>query len=803
MAEKQIVWNKENENINMRQWWLQSLLVSVLQLFLVWGSSRLMHNIFGLQDVTTSVKFKLLMLFSILAICFWNAWSGVTQQRRKRLVGNLALLLGISLLLFLAYRGEGDTLVNGFQVLGNTYIRRWNAQSREYYLLSSYAAVLQPTIEFLLVIVMLLMQAIGGIVRKHRIVLAVPISIISIGLLVMAIPRWSDLTILLVSGMLLIYFDNCDSIAWKRLLVLAVGVLLLTSVAGGYQEDAEKQMLSMNGDWFNFWENLGESIAEEIDDFELPEWSVNKDIIDNKPPNFDEEQVILLTMSEKPVRSVYLRGYHCKDYADGAWNKDTGAFEEACKKYGINQEVAAEKLILFQYEQENILDNRQVVYELSDMDTGDNYCYLPYGIGWEETPENCELIQDYIVKRKTGSKGIKVLGWQQLYHLDASVNVTEEYSLFQEWYNDYAYENYLTVADNQKAVRQLANEMSGDSRFAPYMLYLDAKRYSHEEVNASRLQVAYLVAEWLRAQGTYSLELDKLPLGADTIEYFLENSKEGFCEHFASAGTLILRELGVPARYARGYIVKTGVVKASGDEYIASVLDSYAHAWTEIYLENYGWVPIEMTPGYSGSNITLEPETTATPEPNDMQNPPEDTEQDVQEIPTEAPKDEEATGNEEMPGEDVSEKDGLGGSEDDPEKDISNVVGKFLLAVVLLAFVAGLAFVGYRYWIGNKGRSKKRLAGYMRRGDTRKAVKWINGEIYRQLVHKGHKFRRLSDGEFLTALKSEFPEVEESRWDAYFAVVRKAAYSADRISAEEARECLDLYKVVWQSSRKR
>ena len=74
------------------------------------------------------------------------------------------------------------------------------------------------------------------------------------------------------------------------------------------------------------------------------------------------------------------------------------------------------------------------------------------------------------------------------------------------------------------------------------------------------------------------------------MDYFLNESGRGYCVHYASAGVLMMRYFGVPARYVTGYLTK---VPASGK---VEVLDSDAHAWVEIYLDGYGWYPVEMTP---------------------------------------------------------------------------------------------------------------------------------------------------------------------------------------------------------------
>ena len=86
------------------------------------------------------------------------------------------------------------------------------------------------------------------------------------------------------------------------------------------------------------------------------------------------------------------------------------------------------------------------------------------------------------------------------------------------------------------------------------------------------------------------------PVNEDPVEYFLFESQEGYCQHYASAAVLMYRLYGIPARYATGYVVLPDAFSARGEEYVAEVTDVSAHAWPEIYLENYGWVPVEVTP---------------------------------------------------------------------------------------------------------------------------------------------------------------------------------------------------------------
>ena len=119
----------------------------------------------------------------------------------------------------------------------------------------------------------------------------------------------------------------------------------------------------------------------------------------------------------------------------------------------------------------------------------------------------------------------------------------------------------------------------------------------------------------------YSLEPGKVPEGKDFAEYFLNESKEGYCTYFATAATLLFRAAGIPARYVEGYTVfdsdiSSGIksssfyfksinntlVKKEYSEYTITVRDSNAHAWVEVYEDGYGWVPIEVTPGMTATD---------------------------------------------------------------------------------------------------------------------------------------------------------------------------------------------------------
>ncbi len=80
-------------------------------------------------------------------------------------------------------------------------------------------------------------------------------------------------------------------------------------------------------------------------------------------------------------------------------------------------------------------------------------------------------------------------------------------------------------------------------------------------------------------------------LGVNPIDSFLFETREGFCEHYASSFAVLMRMAGIPTRLVLGYL--GGEPNTLSDHYI--IRQSDAHAWTEVWLEGQGWVRVDPT----------------------------------------------------------------------------------------------------------------------------------------------------------------------------------------------------------------
>ncbi len=89
----------------------------------------------------------------------------------------------------------------------------------------------------------------------------------------------------------------------------------------------------------------------------------------------------------------------------------------------------------------------------------------------------------------------------------------------------------------------------------------------------------------------------------DPVLEFLFGKGEGYCVHYATGATALLRLCEIPARYAEGFYVSDFDKGDFGYGYKGEIKDSSSHAWVEYYVEGAGWQTFEATSGYSAGTV--------------------------------------------------------------------------------------------------------------------------------------------------------------------------------------------------------
>jgi transglutaminase-like putative cysteine protease len=140
---------------------------------------------------------------------------------------------------------------------------------------------------------------------------------------------------------------------------------------------------------------------------------------------------------------------------------------------------------------------------------------------------------------------------------------------------DWIYENYTILPDTvPERVFDLAESLTDDAK--------------------NDYERAMLINAFLRSPRNfaYTLTPGEVPQDRDFVDRFLFDTREGYCTYFASAFVVMMRSLGIPARYVEGFAA-SGVT----DENLwMDVRNSQAHAWAEVYFEGYGWYVFDPTP---------------------------------------------------------------------------------------------------------------------------------------------------------------------------------------------------------------
>ncbi|APG06226.1 transglutaminase [Luteibacter rhizovicinus DSM 16549] len=122
-----------------------------------------------------------------------------------------------------------------------------------------------------------------------------------------------------------------------------------------------------------------------------------------------------------------------------------------------------------------------------------------------------------------------------------------------------------------------------------------ASHYGNDHLAIARAALAMF------HDGGFRYTLAPAPLGRDRIDDFLFQTREGYCEHFSSTFTFLMRAAGIPARVVTGY--QGGYWNKLGSYLLVRHAD--AHAWSEVWLEGRGWVRFDPTGAVRPERVSL------------------------------------------------------------------------------------------------------------------------------------------------------------------------------------------------------
>lgn len=380
---------------------------------------------------------------------------------------------------------------------------------------------------------------------------------------------------------------NFDHIKYKNVTELIVtfdkkyeGAVYLKGYAGA---------IYGNNEWLDLSSSVYKDADSMFDDFE--EYGIYPQdlpgiIFDGA---FSESSDITIWLEAKRKKNKSYAPYGTKNYDDMDYNRDTavsskksGSSDYSYKFTGIDAWNAAMLLG----------EKKQDLYSASEVTDS----------GWQEK------IGDYCTKNE-------IFSYEDYFSIDSELN--EEYISRQNMYNNgqmmmacilenryrsFVYENYLQLPNNND-IEEIRSAFSDILDLSP-------------QTATEKLELLQQLRDRINTMTEYSLSPGKTPSNRDFVNYFLLENHKGYCTHYASAGVLLARMAGIPARYATGYIVVgddfSDSAKNNDGTYTIELPDNRSHAWTEVYLDGFGWVPFEFTAGYSSNNINTDTTTPQT-----------------------------------------------------------------------------------------------------------------------------------------------------------------------------------------------
>lgn len=532
--------------------------------------------------------------------------------------------------------------------------------------------------------------------------------------------------------------------------------------------------------------------------------------ISNREPEYTEKTVMQLLADRRPEHSVYLRGFVGITYENGRWLDSGGAaFEEMVggwpEDYRADAGMYIQNLPYTSGESGGWPGDEQTDFSIRYLDTPEDFAYLPYFSdlgslkGKDGQPKNVRLTGDEAVYRD-GEEWLTVCGFVNNSTLGRLAFMREGDDAREALYGS-DLSRFLEVPDNLTKIGALGEELSA-GMYESDEAYPDRIGGTDEAHHV--LKAVSIVRHKLYSGTSYSLSLNPVPMGEDIVEHFLFTSQRGFCQHYASAGTLLLRKMGIPARYASGYMISAEEFRENEDregKYLAGVRDSDAHAWVEIYIAGTGWVPVEMTKGQDEQSAS----EAGNPQ-NDLI--PDDSDGSREQSPAAEDNKQNKIGKEEnIQLKDLNTPDkgrnegnlsengsGRSGTGNQEEENPGNPgwAGLFTGGLFLACFAAAAV----------KRKFGPAAAWFICHGDrikleeaNKRRVRSAANRIYRVMRRKGQiGGKAAGDRIFYDGLKQICGDLPETETDRFIEICERAAFGNEPVTVEEAVFCEQMYR---------
>lgn len=515
----------------------------------------------------------------------------VTKRKWGLDIG-LAFLLGIGgIITFLSSFAIEWKLDEAFEGgVKNGLLTLWNRIAEklgesDYYLLSRYEVKEGGYGLAVLILAILLICLALAIIRTGNrwLLLIYPGALGVMALATSLMPHYVGV-ILLLAGVLAAYLrmsrgeDGGGGVVWPILAVFVLALLLGAGVrtfGAGFLSLPEKVG------------KVGEYIKEKEVELRYGMPPLTGGQVDGRQRSKGKGVALEVTM-EKP-KPLYLRGFVGETYLANKWTQlsdlshyekrqlDRRLWSSGYRPFGSIS--AANKALDPKTEEQNV--------SVEVASASRQYAFTPYEIAEEKIEGTKNVAGSFITNTVgqplhkysylIGEEGIETWPDKAGQLFAASGNAAVKKLLKNETYiNQYIYEKYTEVPDEYRKAIYSQLGTSGNQEKG----HIDYKQAISKVRNYMDSKITYSEKGWKKSSG-------------EGIKDFF-NYKKGYDVQYAAVATFMFRYYGIPARYVEGYLLTPEDVKGKKAGQVMEVLQKKAHSWPEIYIDGYGWVPIEV-----------------------------------------------------------------------------------------------------------------------------------------------------------------------------------------------------------------
>lgn len=325
---------------------------------------------------------------------------------------------------------------------------------------------------------------------------------------------------------------------------------------------------------------------------------------------YDFETDLLVQYVPYSTAPVYLSERKYSRYIKNTWkemeinvndfNGEKLSFEDSLRFATLEYSYLAERV----NEGQSLSAYALMRIKAVDVDVQGEIIY-PYYSGSGDNIKDSGVYDTFCRLNYQGSGTIDYSYHNHLYYPLLAENIAlqaDQTDYYHKAYKKYVYDNCTSVPED---LRDLLKQICDEEGF-----------------HGTPMQIVVQIQRYFRDNFQYTLAPGKTPRNRDFVAYFLTKQKKGYCVYFATAGALLLRQMGIPTRYVEGYCIDIEtaadasdivegedyrdwydgdnlLISDTDDAYVIEVAvnDSKAHAWAEIYIDGFGWIPVELTTG--------------------------------------------------------------------------------------------------------------------------------------------------------------------------------------------------------------